>query len=58
MNPLEMFPGKNTYVVAIGGILAAVAAWFNGVMPVGDMVEAIWIAIAAMTLRKGIKGSK
>jgi len=56
MSPLDLFPGKKTYIVAIGAILTAVGAYFNNMMPLGDMIEAIFAAVAVVTLRKGIKG--
>ncbi len=55
MNPLNIFPGKKTYILAIGAMLTATGAWFTGAMELGAFVEAMVAASMAMTLRKGMK---
>ena len=55
MNPLDLFPGKKTYILAIGAALTAIGAWVSGNMEVGALVEALFAAGAMMTLRKGMK---
>lgn len=55
-NLLEAFPGKKTYILAIGAVLASVGAFFNGDMLMGEMINNVWLAVGAMTLRKGVKG--
>lgn len=57
-NLLEAFPGKKTYILAIGAVLASVGAFFNGDMQMGEMVQTVWMAVTAMTLRKGVAGPK
>jgi hypothetical protein len=49
--------GRKTYVVAVVGLITAVAAWSTGDMLTADMVEAIFAAVAAMTMRAGIAKS-
>ena len=55
MNPLDLFPGKKTYILAVGAILTALGAWLSGTMELGAFVEAVVAASMAMTLRKGMK---
>jgi hypothetical protein len=49
--------GKKTYVVGIGGLIAAVVAWTQGSLDNTEMVEAIVAALLAMTLRAGVKSA-
>lgn len=55
MNPLELFPGKKTYILAIGAMLTALGAWLSGNMELGQFVETMFIAGAGITFRKGMK---
>jgi hypothetical protein len=54
MKILEWLQGKKTYLVCIAGILAAIIAYLSGEMTMIQMVEAIWAAVAGMTLRAGV----
>ena len=55
MNPLDLFPGYKTYILAIGGAFAALGALMTGNMELGQFVEALFAAAMAMTLRQGMK---
>tara|TARA_R110002110_G_scaffold83543_1_gene216850 strand:+ start:912 stop:1085 length:174 start_codon:yes stop_codon:yes gene_type:complete len=50
-----MLSGKKTYVTAIGGILAAVGAYFSGDMELGMMINLVITSLLAVFLRKGVK---
>lgn len=50
----EWLAGKKTYIVCIGAIVAAVSAFAGGELDTAGMVEAIFAAIMAATLRAGI----
>mgnify|MGYP003144256110 FL=1 len=50
-----MLSGKKTYVTAIGGILAAVGAYFSGEMEMGVMINVVVTSLLAVFLRKGVK---
>ena len=50
-----MLSGKKTYTTAIGGILAAVGAYFSGEMELGTMINTVVTALLAVFLRVGIK---
>lgn len=54
---LEKLKGFKTYIVAAAAILTAVGAWLGGEMALGSMVEAIFAAVTAMTIRAGIAKS-
>ena len=47
--------GKKTYMTAVGGVLAAVGAYFSGEMEMGVMINVVVTALLALFLRKGIK---
>lgn len=55
MNPLDLFPGKKTYLLALGAVFTALGAWMTGNIELGQLVEALFAAGAMMTLRKGMK---
>jgi len=50
-----MLSGKKTYVTAIGGILAAVGAYFSGEMEMGVTINVVITSLLAVFLRKGVK---
>jgi|TARA_R110000824_G_scaffold88618_1_gene217844 UDP-N-acetylmuramyl pentapeptide phosphotransferase/UDP-N-acetylglucosamine-1-phosphate transferase len=50
-----MLSGKKTYVTAIGGILAAVGAYFSGEMEMGVMINVVVTSLLAVFLRTGVK---
>ena len=55
MNPLDLFPGYKTYILAIGAMLTATGAFMLGNMELGAFVEAMVAASMVVTLRKGMK---
>jgi len=55
MNPLNLFPGYKTYILAIGAMAAAIGAFMQGNMELGSFVEAMVAASMVVTLRKGMK---
>lgn len=56
MNILESLKGKKTYLVALAGILSAVAAYASGDMAAADCLQTILTAVLGATLRNGIAG--
>ena len=52
MNALK---GKKTYMTAVGGVLAAVGAYFSGEMEMGVMINVVITSLLAVFLRKGVK---
>ena len=50
-----MLQGKKTYMTAVGGILAAVGAYFSGEMETGVMINVVITSLLAVFLRKGVK---
>jgi|TARA_R110001583_G_scaffold98567_1_gene243603 hypothetical protein len=50
-----MLSGKKTYMTAVGGILAAVGAYFSGEMEMGVMINVVITSLLAVFLRKGVK---
>jgi uncharacterized membrane protein YgaE (UPF0421/DUF939 family) len=52
---MEAIKGKRTYMVAIGGVLAAVGAYMSGDMEMGTMINILITALLAVFLRKGVK---
>ena len=42
-------------MTAVGGVLAAVGAYFSGEMEMGVMINVVVTALLALFLRKGIK---
>ena len=55
INPLNLFPGGKTYILAIGAMLTAIGAWMSGAMELGAFMEAMFVAGAAITFRKAMK---
>ena len=55
MNPLDLFPGKKTYILAIGMAFTALGAFLTGNMELGAFVEALFAAGAMITFRKAMK---
>ena len=53
----NILSGGKTYLVCVGAIIAALIAYANGTMDIGQMIQAIWTAIAGITLRAGIAKS-
>lgn len=51
---LSKLSGYKTYVVAIAAIMTAVGAYLTGALDLKGMIEAIWTAIMAMTIRHGV----
>jgi len=51
----NMLKGKKTYMTAVGGILAAVGAYFSGDMELGMMINLVITSLLAVFLRKGIQ---
>lgn len=47
--------GKKTYLIALGAIVAAVAAWAQGTLDNTQAVEAIVAALLALTMRAGVE---
>ena len=52
---MKALQGKKTYMTAVGGVLAAVGAYFSGEMEMGVMMNVVITALLALFLRKGIK---
>ena len=52
---MKVLTGKKTYVTAVGGILAAVGAYFSGEMEMGVMINVVITSLLAVFLRKGVK---
>ena len=52
---MKALQGKKTYMTAVGGVLAAVGAYFSGEMEMGVMINVVITALLALFLRKGIK---
>jgi hypothetical protein len=50
---LTWLQGKKTYVVAIGGIVAAIVAYTQGTIDTTALVGAILAGVLAMTIRNG-----
>lgn len=50
----EYLKGKKTYVTAVLAIIAAVGSYLLDEMPPQDMIEAIFAALTAMTIRAAI----
>jgi hypothetical protein len=50
-----MLSGKKTYMTAVGGVLAAVGAYFTGEVELGTMINVVVTALLAVFLRVGIK---
>jgi len=52
---MKALQGNKTYMTAVGGVLAAVGAYFSGEMEMGVMINVVVTALLALFLRKGIK---
>jgi hypothetical protein len=52
---MKALQGKKTYMTAVGGVLAAVGAYFSGEMEMGVMLNVVVTSLLALFLRKGIK---
>ena len=52
---MEKIKGKRTYMVAIGGVLAAVGAYMSGDMELGTMISIVTTSLLAVFLRKAVK---
>tara|TARA_R100000656_G_scaffold96767_1_gene70242 strand:- start:645 stop:824 length:180 start_codon:yes stop_codon:yes gene_type:complete len=52
---MKALKGKKTYVTAVGGVLAAVGAYFSGEMEMGVMINVVITSLLAVFLRKGVK---
>jgi|8_EtaG_2_1085327.scaffolds.fasta_scaffold114739_3 hypothetical protein len=52
---MNIFNGKRTYLVAIGGILTALGATFEGSMQVTECISLCVTSLLAIFLRKGVK---
>jgi len=46
--------GKKTYVVCLVALVTAIGAYASGDMSLGDLIQAIFVAIGGMTMRSGI----
>ena len=55
---MEKIKGKRTYMVAIGGVLAAVGAYMSGDMELGTMISIVTTSLLAVFLRKGVKAAE
>lgn len=51
---LDHLQGAKTYLVAIAAIITAIVGYLNGVLDLKSLIEAVFAAIATMTLRHGI----
>jgi len=58
MTLLDIFPGKKTYLLVLGGFLGVGAAMFTGDLSVADGVRDLVALAIAGTIRKGIKAGK
>ena len=52
---MEKVNGNRTYMVAAGGVLAAVGAYLSGDMEMGTMINIVITSLLAVFLRKGVK---
>lgn len=48
---------KKTYVTAVIGILTAIGAYLTGDLAGQDALKTIWVAVLAVFLRNGMKGT-
>lgn len=51
---MDKIKGWKTYIVGIAAILTAIGAYLNNIITLPNMVEAIFTAVATMTVRHGI----
>lgn len=55
----EWLSGKKTYIVALAGILAAIAAYASGELDLAQTIQAVLASLGLSTLRAGVsKGVK
>ena len=57
MNPIEWLKGKKTYFVAVAAVATALGGFVAGEVSLTQLVEAIFAAVAVMTLRAGVTKS-
>ena len=50
--------GGKTYLVCAGAIITAIVAFVNGTIDVVQLVQAIFTAVAGMTIRAGVGKNK
>lgn len=50
--------GKKTYLVAAAGIIAALASWSSGDIDTAKLIESVWGAVLAVTIRAGITNGR
>ena len=55
INPLNLFPGKKTYILAIGAMFTALGAFMAGDIALGQFVETMFGMGLAITFRKSMK---
>lgn len=53
-NLLAKLNGLKTYIIGVAAILTALGAFLNGALDTKGLVEAVYAAITAMTLRHAI----
>jgi hypothetical protein len=51
---MNILSGYKTYLTAIAGIVAAIAAYSNGTTDIPSTVAAIWVAIQTINLRDAL----
>lgn len=51
---MKFLSGWKTYIVSVGAIITAIGSYLNGAIDLSQLVEAIFLAIGAMTIRNGI----
>ena len=54
----ERLSGIKTYLVTVGAIVTAFAAWIGGDLTTEKLVALVFAAVTAMTMRAGIKKSE
>ena len=53
-NKMEWLKGKKTYIVAAAAILTAFGTYLGDGMSIGELITAIYAALATITLRAGV----
>ncbi len=51
---MEWLKGKKTYIVAAAAILTAFGTYLGDGMSIGELITAIYAALATITLRAGV----
>lgn len=51
----ESLAGRKTYIIAAGAILTAFGAWLGDAISTKELIESIFAALGAATLRAGVK---